>query len=444
MPHPVPIDERERWREEQDRWRLQQQPTPVPPFLFGLKLRFPDPRDWDMRRDPDIAHFLNVGFPDSADLLRHWKGPVLNQGAVPSCVSHALSHMQAIHQSIEEGGIARVFDAPRLHRETGPENQGRWPDDVLRVCQSTGVPLTSSDARYKLTSYAAAPKGNEWTPTIKAAIAAEKPCPICYLIPSNYGWESSGAITQGYHETLIVGYRADAFLMLNSWSAQWGKNGLGWVPIAFLEQQNYQSGYVWAHTVVDERANPNPQPQPEPQPQPQPQPEPQPQPSSVKIYAVAAGGGLEMLQQGQTLSASGGGFQGTLTIERVDRDTQPQPDPQPQPEPQPQPTPGDLEVLPQIFRARGGYNLFVYVKGPGEGAARVIFESAAQVFIVRSQASFDGRMPATAAVRGASAGMTIRCIAEAGSLGGEATVSVPGTIQHPVAQDGLPALVDEV
>jgi Papain family cysteine protease len=265
MVHPTALDARQEYLDERRRWRESLPPSPVPDFLTGLDLRPPDPRDANLAEDPEIARLLAVGLPEAADLVPHFKGPVLNQGSIPSCVAHTMAHMQAIHQSIEEGGVARVFDAPRAHRETGPEEQGRWPDDLLRYCQGQGMPLTGAGSRYRITAYAFAPKGPQWADTIKAAIVAQRPVPICYLLPQNYGWESSGGMTQGYHETLIVGYRQDAFLMLNSWSSSWGKNGYGWVPIRFLEMENYQQGHVIAHSgVMDERLAPIPDPEPQP------------------------------------------------------------------------------------------------------------------------------------------------------------------------------------
>jgi hypothetical protein len=262
MPHPTPFDERQQWIDEREAWRQSLPSPPQPDFLFGLNgPRPPDPRDWSLAADPAVAEKLAVGFPEAADLTKHIKGPPLNQGAVPSCVSHTMAHMQAIYQQMEEG-VWRTFDAPRAHRETGAESTGRWPDDLLRYCVTNGMPLVGSNERYKIQGYAFVAYDGNWENTIKAAIAAEKAITLAMLLPSNFSYESSGAVTSGYHEVDLVGYRPGAFLILNSWGSSWGRNGLGWVPIEFLKQNNWQQRYVLVHAPVDVRQDPNPPPPP--------------------------------------------------------------------------------------------------------------------------------------------------------------------------------------
>src|SRR5688500_10660627 len=102
MPHPMSFEERRAWVDEREAWRRSLPPSPVPYELTGLKLRAPDSRDWDLAADPAVAEKLAVGFPETGDLTRHIKGPALNQGQYPSCVSHTAAHMQALHQQMEE------------------------------------------------------------------------------------------------------------------------------------------------------------------------------------------------------------------------------------------------------------------------------------------------------------------------------------------------------
>lgn len=355
MPHPTPLDERLEYIADREAWRQALPPPPVPDFLTGLKLRPPDPRDHLM---PGADEKL-VAVPDTFDITRDFPGPVLNQGAVPSCVCHTMSHQQCIFQWQEEK-LARVFDAQRAHNETGPVGEGRFPDDILRYAKDRGMPLSGAETRYRIASYAFAPKITPeiWAGAIKAAIAGGQPVPICYLLPSVYGWESSGNITSGYHETLIVGYDAGRFLMLNSWGTGWGRNGLGWVPIPFLTQSNWQNGYVIAHSSVADERSVTPDP-------PQPQPNPQPQPvDKVFVSGEALGGGLEMLHVGSVLQAAGEGFSGTLRVSEVMRKPQP---PLP-PDPPIPPDPAGLVI--EVYRQRAV--LGVRIKSPtGHLAGRV-------------------------------------------------------------------------
>lgn len=268
MPHPTPLDDREQFIKEAEEWRRQQADPTVPDHLLGLKGPRPDdPRDWLMPGDPRIADALSVALPDNADLVAKDKH-TYNQLQWPACVVHSGAYTVTVFQWDEEG-VIRVIDAMRAHQETGPMDQGRWPEDVLKHMKAKGLPIRGGEQRYRISGYAFAPKGpgTEWEEVIAAAIVAGRPVMICFLLPQQFGWESGGAITSGYHEVVIIGFRTSGgrithFLVKNSWGESWGRNGMGWVAVDFLKQQNYQNGYVLAHTVVDELANPNPQPQP--------------------------------------------------------------------------------------------------------------------------------------------------------------------------------------
>lgn len=259
--HPLTFEERLAYQAEHEAWRRSLPPSPVPDQLTGMKLRSPDSRDVPLAADPAVAEALVVGYPETFDNVKHVRH-IYNQGAIPSCVSHTTAGMQSVHQVIEEG-VLRVFDAPAVHAATGNINEGRWPDQILRYCQETGMPLLGGGTRYRIQSYAFVAYDAQWEATIKAAVSVGKVVCIALLLPSNFGWESSGQITQGYHEVYIIGYRPNAFLIVNSWGENWGKNGMGWVPIEFLRQQNWQNRYVLVHSVVDVRDITPPPPPPD-------------------------------------------------------------------------------------------------------------------------------------------------------------------------------------
>src|SRR5882672_8326833 len=122
--HPTSLDDRLAYIAEKEAWLKTLPPAPVPDFLTGLQIRPPDPRDWDVLGDPTISSNMLVGAPESGDILQYLKGPPLNQGAVGSCVSHTAAHGQSVFQQQEEG-IWRTFNAPQIHLDTGPVNQGR-------------------------------------------------------------------------------------------------------------------------------------------------------------------------------------------------------------------------------------------------------------------------------------------------------------------------------
>lgn len=278
--HPTPLDDRLAWQAGIDAWRKSLPPSPVPDFLTGVIPRPPDPRDWEAHRDPKIAQNLMVGAPESGDLLQYIKGAPLNQGAIGSCCSHTAAHGQSVFQQ-EEEGVWRYFDAPRIHSETGPINQGRFPEDVLKYGRDRGFPVANGEQRFFVEAWAYVNKDALWDATIIAALMAGKPPWLSFLIPSNYSWECSGDMTQGYHENLIVGWRPGAKLCLNSWGQGFGHNGLCWVPDAYLKQANFQNGLCVVVVPVDQRAAPTPNPVPIPTPAPTPTPTPTPTPNPM-------------------------------------------------------------------------------------------------------------------------------------------------------------------
>jgi uncharacterized protein YkwD len=250
-------------------------------FGTGALWRPPDKRDYDMRLLPGVRHFLTVGYPESDEHLVEHDVYTYNQGASPSCVSHATAGVMTSNEHIERKGELLIFDAMGLHNETGPANQGRYPGDILKVAQDRGVLQTGTSKRRRIGSYAFAPRTTpeEWEATLKAAIAAGHVCMLALRLPSTFGWESGGSLLgwETYHDVKLIAYRRDAFLVKNSWGQGWGQQGRGWIPIAFLTQQNFQEMAVIGNTIldaIDDDLAPSPTPTPTPQP-PQP-PTPQP------------------------------------------------------------------------------------------------------------------------------------------------------------------------
>jgi hypothetical protein len=85
-------------------------------------------------------------------------------------------------------------------------------------------------------------------------------------------------------------------------------------------------------------------------PGPNPDPNPNPTPAKVTVRGTVDGTGTAGLSVGQTLSAQGSGFVGTIALTEVTRDPQPDPHPNPNPHPEPEPQPGALTLK---FAGRG-------------------------------------------------------------------------------------------
>jgi|GEM_PF-2716827 len=347
-----------------------------------------NPKNYLMGCMADVRAMLAAGYPDRDEHLTPHMQYTYSQGASPSCVWHAISGQQTGNEHIERKGELLIFDAMGMHNQTGDPNQGRYTGDMLKIAQDAGTKLANSSKRYKIGSYAFAPKGSpqEWESTIKAAIAAGHICGLALLLPTSFGWESSGGILpNSYHEVMIVGYRPDAFLIKNSWGDSWGQHGFGWVPISFLTQSNYQNGYVFANTIldaIDDDLAPSPPDPPHP---------PNPVSKRYVITATATGSGMDTLRQGTSLVASGGGYTGNLGITNLtvyDDVTPPEP-----------PTPGKLSVtgydpstvkpgqaftvIGQGFGSPGSGNLFVSWHG---NALQVQSRSNTALFVTAPQA----------------------------------------------------------
>lgn len=218
----------------------------------GAVLLSPDSRDFDMARIPEVRIMLEVGTPPSYEgMLAYIKG-TYNQGQIPSCVAHSTAGMKSIEDMLEHS-VWNTYDAPALYRDNGGTGQnGVDTRRVLQYAQDTGVLVLNGTARYRIGSYAFAPRvAGQFEETIKAAVAANMPCVLALLLPQNFGWDSSGGITQGYHQVVIAGYTEQYVIILNSWGAGWGNGGLGRVPWAFIIQDNFQNGYAYAYTVID-------------------------------------------------------------------------------------------------------------------------------------------------------------------------------------------------
>jgi len=223
-------------------------------YATGLLWKPPDVRNYDMSQIKSVQRMLAVGYPDSDEHLKEHCVHIYDQGATPSCTTHFTGGLMTVNEHIERHGETLVFDAMGLFNETGPPNQGRYTGDILKVTQERGILRVGTNKRYRIGSYAFSPTTSVdiWVSTIKAAVAAGHMCGLALLLPSNFGWESSGSILpNSYHQVGIVGYRPDAFLILNSWSSNWGRGGFGWVPIQFLVQSGWQNSYVFSHTILD-------------------------------------------------------------------------------------------------------------------------------------------------------------------------------------------------
>jgi uncharacterized protein YkwD len=259
------------------------------PFLFegqyatGALYRPPDPKNFPMGRMRDVQPRLGGNYPPNDERLKQHVVHIYNQMSDPACVSAWLAGLSTGNEHKERRGETILFDFLKLHLATGPRNQGRWPQDLLKIAQHEGVPVANSAKRYRVGSYAFAPTNSPeaFTDTMKAALAAGHLCGIASRLWSGLGWETAGALLgwETYHQYGACGYRADpapfgSFLCWNSWGKSFGREGFFWVPAHLLFIHNNHEGALIGSTVIDgidddlaPLPNPNP-PTPTPTPTP--------------------------------------------------------------------------------------------------------------------------------------------------------------------------------
>src|SRR5438552_2192646 len=78
-----------------------------------------DPRNYLMTMLPGVSEKLRTGFADNDEHLREHIWFTLNQGSTPSCCSHMAAGQSSGSEHIERKGEQILFDAMRLHNETG-------------------------------------------------------------------------------------------------------------------------------------------------------------------------------------------------------------------------------------------------------------------------------------------------------------------------------------
>lgn len=249
-------------------------------------------RDSSSVRTPKLNKPPSVGtLPSTVDLSANMP-PVGDQGNQSSCVAFACAYAaKTLSEKPYQGwdvNMPRCQFSPSFvynqaknsHCNDSSSAQGMYVSAALELLKNKGCdylemfPYTDTDCDAKPDSLslsrAALYKINEWyalstdITDYKTALAAGYPVIISvYVYPDfdnlysgNPVYDNLSGNSRGYHAVCIVGYddAKGAFKFANSWGADWGLGGYGWISYSIIPDAklgcdgyyyvNYQKGRV--------------------------------------------------------------------------------------------------------------------------------------------------------------------------------------------------------
>jgi len=235
----------------------------------------PDLRDYSQRHE-NVAPMLRLTAAIGTDPLplivdlREGFSPVEQQGAIGSCTANAAA---GVIEFMQRRARAKYIDMSRRFlykmtrqrmgfmgdtgaslRETlktlvdvGAPPESLWPYDIRHYDDEIpGEVLSHAFPRRVLTYYTLDPLGQGTDQTLdelRRAVAAGIPVMFGFTVHSN--WDQRSAVIPmpssrdrhvGGHAVVAAGYddTRDLLLFRNSWGAEWGEGGYGWMPFAYL------------------------------------------------------------------------------------------------------------------------------------------------------------------------------------------------------------------
>lgn len=252
-------------------------------FRFGLGCKL----DGLQRMVDDESGFATkASLPEKVD-LRAGCSPVSNQGQTNACVGFAIVDGLGEYLAAKQGRRMNLsprylWNLTRQQEKTLDENVGTWPRDAMKIADNLGMALeadfptptaamTENDAtlmplvnerpsnavvaRAKKNRLFGGFKAVTTVHAMKKALSDGLPVPFAINVFENIGKvDRSGLIPMpgpkddpvGGHEILCVGYdnARRVFIIRNSWGADWGDKGYGYLPYEFFKTGNAFEGFT--------------------------------------------------------------------------------------------------------------------------------------------------------------------------------------------------------
>lgn len=272
------------------------------PLGMGWIPDLPDPRDYTFRHEAVVQLLKRLkrprrrSLPDAVDLRRdddgeyftepHDQGP-LNCSSAFAILSLVEYFERRVRGRTFEGSPRFLYKVTRNVLEKGRQVTGDTGLDLrtaLKVLTSVGVPaeefwpydIERFDEEPGQFAYSVAKplfevryfrldepnsEGSATWEVVVSFLAAGFPVAFGFPVPSSLTNDASILYRaeldsiRGGQAAVAVGYKMNRFgvgqhalLIRSSWGNQWGENGNGWLPVAFLRQQLARDFWTLVHT----------------------------------------------------------------------------------------------------------------------------------------------------------------------------------------------------
>ncbi|WP_182864689.1 C1 family peptidase [Rhodopirellula sp. JC639] len=225
----------------------------------------PLPDQVDLRGDSEGEYFTEVD--DQGPLNASSAFAVLAlveyfQRRIHACTcdaSRLFLYQATCHRGATSGRAATDSGAPirgtlKTLMRTGVPSEARWPYHVENFATEPSVFVSAGAERPANLRYFRLDEPNTsgartWA-TVKSFLAAGFPVVFGFSVPASLSraadipYRAELDATRGGQAVVAVGYHSDhygpdqdALLIRSSWGRQWGDNGNGWLPVAFLRHQ---------------------------------------------------------------------------------------------------------------------------------------------------------------------------------------------------------------
>lgn len=213
--------------------------------------------------------------------LRAGCPPTYDQGQLGSCTSHAVAaalqfdemkqkevtpfepsrlfiyyNERVIEDTVSSDSGASLRDGIKSVASTGYCPETEWPYDITKFADKPPTACYQDAKKYKAISYQRVLQNLE---QMKGCLAAGTPFVAGISVYESFEQAEDGNIPMpdmdesllGGHAILIVGYDDDwgTFQFRNSWGSNWGLNGYGTLPYAYLTSSDLASDFWVVETV---------------------------------------------------------------------------------------------------------------------------------------------------------------------------------------------------